>query len=77
VFKAWLQTKGEDNFVRTAPAAINADNVKVTNNGYGVKVKWTPTKDKMVECSRLVVKYWKLSATWDTRGRIEMRVSRH
>jgi fibronectin type 3 domain-containing protein len=47
VFKAWLQTKGEDNFVRTAPAAINADNVKVTNNGYGVKVKWTPTKDNV------------------------------
>ena len=47
VFKAWLQTKGEDNFVRTAPAAINADNIKVTNNGYGVKVKWTPTKDNV------------------------------
>ena len=47
VFKAWLQTKGEDNFVRTAPAAINADDIKVTNNGYGVKVKWTPTKDNI------------------------------
>ena len=47
VFKAWLQTKGEDNFVRTAPAAINADNIKVTNNGYSVKVKWTPTKDNV------------------------------
>jgi fibronectin type 3 domain-containing protein len=47
VLKAWLQTKGEDNFVRTAPAAINADNIKVTNNGYGVKVKWTPTKDNI------------------------------
>lgn len=47
VFKAWLQTKGEDNFVRTAPAAINVDDIKVTNNGYGVKVKWTPTKDNI------------------------------
>lgn len=47
VFKAWLQTKGEDNFVRTAPAAVNADNIKVINNGYGVKVKWTPTKDNV------------------------------
>jgi hypothetical protein len=47
VFKAWLQTKGEDNFVRTAPAAINASNIKVVNNGYSVKVKWTPTKDNI------------------------------
>jgi len=47
VLKAWLQTKGEDKFVRAAPAAINADNIKVTNNGYGVKVKWTPTKDNV------------------------------
>lgn len=47
VFKAWLQTKGDDAFVRTAPAAINADDIKVTNNGYSVKVKWTPTKDKV------------------------------
>jgi len=47
VFRAWLQTKGDESFVRTAPAAINSDNIKVTNNGYGVKVKWTPTKDKV------------------------------
>jgi hypothetical protein len=47
VFKAWLQTKGDDNFVRTAPAAINVDDIKVTNNGYSVKVKWTPTKDNV------------------------------
>ncbi|MEI8142414.1 MAG: FG-GAP-like repeat-containing protein [Chitinophagia bacterium] len=47
VFKAWLQTKGDDNFVRKAPAAINVDNIKVSNNGYGVKVKWTPTKDNV------------------------------
>ena len=47
VFKAWLQTKGDESFVRTAPAAINADNIKVSNNGYSVKVKWTPTKDKV------------------------------
>jgi hypothetical protein len=47
VLKAWLQTKGDDSFVRTAPPAISADDVKVTNNGYSVKVKWTPTKDKV------------------------------
>jgi hypothetical protein len=47
VLKAWLQTKGDDAFVRTAPAAINADNIKVTNNGYSVKIKWTPTKDNV------------------------------
>lgn len=47
VLKAWLQTKGDDNFVRTAPAAINADDIKVSNNGYGVKVKWKPTKDNV------------------------------
>jgi hypothetical protein len=47
VLKAWLQTKGDDNFIRTAPAAINADNIKVSNNGYGVKIKWTPTKDNV------------------------------
>jgi fibronectin type 3 domain-containing protein len=47
VLKAWLQTKGDDNFVRTAPAAINADNIKISNNGYSVKVKWTPTKDNV------------------------------
>lgn len=47
ILKAWLQTKGDDNFVRTAPAAISADNIKITNNGYSVKVKWTPTKDNV------------------------------
>lgn len=47
VLKAWLQTKGDDAFVRTAPPAISADDIKVTNNGYSVKVKWTPTKDKV------------------------------
>jgi hypothetical protein len=47
VFKSWLQTKGDQSFVRTAPPAINADNIKVTNNGYSVKVKWTPTKDNV------------------------------
>ncbi len=47
IFRSWLQTKGEESFVRTAPAAINADNIKVTNNGYSVKVKWTPTKDNV------------------------------
>lgn len=47
VLKAWLQTKGEDNFIRTAPAALTADDIKVTNNGYSVKVKWAPTKDNV------------------------------
>jgi hypothetical protein len=43
VLRSWIQTKGDQ--VRTAPSALTADAITVSNDGYKVKVKWTPTKD--------------------------------
>ncbi len=43
VMRSWIQTPGDQ--VRTAPAAITADDIKLSNDGYKVKVKWTPSKD--------------------------------
>lgn len=45
--KSWLQTAGTEEFKPTAPAAVTASDIKVSNNGYKVKIKWTPTKDKI------------------------------
>mgnify|MGYP000208024265 CR=1 FL=1 len=47
VVKSWLQTAGTDEFKPTAPAAVSSSDIKVSNNGYKVKIKWTPSKDKI------------------------------
>jgi len=41
--RTWLQEVGEQN--RVAPTKISASDIKVSNNGYNVKVQWTPSKD--------------------------------
>ena len=41
--RTWLQEVGDQK--RTAPAKISASDVKVSNDGYNVKIKWTPSKD--------------------------------
>ncbi len=41
--KTWIQSTGSQT--RTAPTAISTDAISITNDGYKVKVKWTPTKD--------------------------------
>lgn len=41
--RTWLQEVGDQK--RTAPAKISASDIKVSNNGYNVKVQWTPSKD--------------------------------
>ena len=41
--RTWLQEVGDQK--RTAPAKISTSDIKVSNNGYNVKVQWTPSKD--------------------------------
>ena len=41
--RTWLQQVGDQK--RTAPAKISASDIKVSNDGYNVKIKWTPSKD--------------------------------
>lgn len=45
--RAWIQTKGADELKRVAPAKIAKEAIVASNNGYKVKVKWTPTKDNI------------------------------
>jgi hypothetical protein len=41
--RTWLQEVGDQK--RTAPAKISSSDIKVSNNGYNVKVQWTPSSD--------------------------------
>ena len=43
VVRTWLQEVGDQK--RVAPTKISASDIKVSNNGYNVKVQWTPSKD--------------------------------
>jgi len=41
--RTWLQEVGDQK--RVAPTKISSSDIKVSNNGYNVKVQWTPSKD--------------------------------
>ncbi len=43
--KSWIQTPVTGALVRTSPPAVAAANITVVNDGYKVKIKWTPTSD--------------------------------
>ena len=45
IVRAWIQETGDP--VRTAPTAIAASDITASNSGYKVKVKWTPSSDKI------------------------------
>ena len=47
LIKAWIQTKGTDEYKRIAPAKIAADAMVASNNGYKVKLKWKSVKDNI------------------------------
>ena len=45
MIKTWIQETG--GAARTAPAAIASTDIQVSNSGYQVKIKWTPSADEI------------------------------